>query len=75
MMKFAYLFTSPITNKPYVTIYNSWNTARIKAGLKDVRIHDLRHSYASALVNGGRSLYEVQTLLGRSTNEHKGMHI
>ena len=62
-----YLFTSPITNKPYVTIYNSWNTARIKAGLKDVRIHDLRHSYASALVNGGRSLYEVQTLLGHST--------
>ena len=64
-----YLFTSPITGKPYVTIYQSWNSARIKAGLKDVRIHDLRHSFASALVNNGRSLYEVQILLGHSTSK------
>ena len=64
-----YLFTSPITGKPYVTIFTSWNSARIKAGLKDVRIHDLRHSFASALVNNGRSLYEVQILLGHSTSK------
>jgi len=63
-----YLFTSLKTNKPYVTIYSSWNSARVKAGLKDVRMHDLRHSFASALVNSGRSLYEVQTLLGHSTS-------
>ena len=63
-----YLFASPVTDKPYVSIYNSWNTARVKAGLKDVRMHDLRHSFASALVNNGRSLYEVQTLLGHSTS-------
>ncbi|MFA5462301.1 MAG: tyrosine-type recombinase/integrase [Sulfurimonas sp.] len=63
-----YLFASPVTGKPYVSIYNSWNSARTKAGLKDVRMHDLRHSFASALVNNGRSLYEVQTLLGHSTS-------
>ena len=28
------------------------------------RAHDLRHSYASFLVNAGRSLYEAQKLLG-----------
>ena len=39
------------------------------AGVKRIRIHDLRHSYASALVNNGRSLYEVQTLLGHSTSK------
>jgi len=35
-------------------------------GLEDVRIHDLRHSYASFSVNAGRSLYEVQRLLGHT---------
>jgi hypothetical protein len=33
-------------------------------GLKEVRLHDLRHSSASFLVNSGRSLYEVQRPLG-----------
>ena len=62
-----YLFASPKTKKPYVSIFVSWNTARIKAGLPEVRIHDLRHTYASALVNSKCSLYEVQMLLGHST--------
>jgi site-specific recombinase XerD len=34
--------------------------------LTDVRIHDLRHSFASFLVNAGRSLYEVQRILGHT---------
>ncbi|MDD3855977.1 MAG: hypothetical protein A3J96_07845 [Sulfurimonas sp. RIFOXYC2_FULL_36_7] len=62
-----YLFVSKITNKPYTTIFGSWDKARKKANLADVRIHDLRHTYASALVNAKRSLYEVQVLLGHST--------
>ena len=28
--------------------------------------HDLRHSFASFLVNNGRSLYEVQRILGHT---------
>ena len=39
---------------------------RKAAGLKDVRMHDLRHSFASFLVNSGRTLYEVQQLLGHT---------
>ena len=61
-----WVFANPKTLKPYVSIFCSWNTARTKAGLADVRIHDLRHSYASFLVNAGRSLYEVQRLLGHT---------
>jgi hypothetical protein len=34
--------------------------------LADLRIHDLRHSFASFLVNGGRSIYEVQKILGHT---------
>gem|GEM_PF-3697755 len=34
------------------------------AGLDDVHIHDLRHSYASTLVNGGVDLYTVGKLWG-----------
>ena len=39
---------------------------RKSVGLEDVRVHDLRHSFASFLVNAGRSLYEVQNILGHT---------
>jgi integrase len=57
---------NPDTKKPYVGIYYAWNTARNRVGLGDVRIHDLRHSHASFLVNAGRTLYEVQHILGHT---------
>ena len=59
-------FPNPKTLKPYQSIYHSWHTARKAAGLSDVRIHDLRHTFASFLVNSGRTLYEVQHLLGHT---------
>jgi site-specific recombinase XerD len=62
----AWIFANPKTSKPYVSIFYSWNTARQLANLPDLRIHDLRHSFASFLVNAGRSLYEVQELLGHA---------
>lgn len=62
----VWVFPNPKTFKPYVSIYHSWHTARSAAGLADVRVHDLRHSFASFLVNAGRTLYEVQHLLGHT---------
>jgi len=61
-----WLAPNPKTVKPYVSIFAAWNTARHHAGLSDVRIHDLRHSFASLLINQGRTLYEVQHLLGHT---------
>ena len=46
--------------------YCSGAYTRQSAGLSDVRLHDLRHSFASFLVNAGRSLYEVQKILGHT---------
>jgi integrase len=62
----AYLFPNPKTGKPFINVFNSWNTARKQAGLPDVRVHDLRHSFASFVINAGHSLYEVQKLLGHT---------
>lgn len=44
-----------------------WEQAVRLAGLGPVRIHDLRHTYASWLVQNGRDLTEVRDLLGHST--------
>lgn len=60
-----YLFPSPVTGKPYTAITRAWYRLRKKANVT-IRIHDLRHSFASFLVSGGRSLYEVQQILGHS---------
>ena len=61
-----WVFANPKTLKPFTSFFYSWDTARCQAGLDDVRVHDLRHSFASFLVNNGRSLYEVQRILGHT---------
>ena len=45
----------------------SFHTACKNAGLKDLRIHDLRHVFASALVMNDVSLYKTGALLGHRT--------
>lgn len=64
--RFEHLFINRKTGKPYVNITKVWQRLRTAAGLKHLRLHDLRHQYASFLVNNGRTLYEVQQILGHS---------
>jgi len=64
--RFDWLFVNRRTGKPLTTIHKVWDRLRIEAGLPHLRIHDLRHMYASFLVNSGRTLYEVQQILGHS---------
>jgi integrase len=64
--KFEHLFINLQTGVAYTTIHKVWGRLRTKAGLPHVRLHDLRHQYASFLVNSGRTLYEVQQILGHS---------
>jgi integrase len=64
--KVDWAFANPDTGKPYVSVFCAWHTARKSVGLSDVRMHDLRHSFASLLINSGRTLYEVQHILGHT---------
>jgi integrase len=61
-----YLFVNRRRGKPYSNIHKVWRDLRSRAGLPHLRIHDLRHQYASFLVNSGRTLYEEQQILGHS---------
>ncbi len=45
-------------------INNAWLVIRARAGLEDVRIHDLRHSFASRALALGESLPMIGKLLG-----------
>jgi integrase len=61
-----HIFPSPFSGHPFASVFYAWDRIRRRAGLADVRLHDLRHSFASFLVNHGVSLYVVQGLLGHS---------
>lgn len=61
-----FIFPSPVTGRPSPSLHFPWCRIRKRAGLSDVRLHDLRHSFASFLVNTGISLYVVQSLLGHT---------
>jgi integrase len=59
-----FILPSPLTGRPSPSLHFPWLRIRKRAGLLDIRLHDLRHSFASFLVNEGVSLYVVQGLLG-----------
>ena len=48
----------------YKNLGRAWIVVRAKAGLKDVRLHDLRHSFASIAAAQGHSLLMIGNLLG-----------
>ena len=46
-----------------------WNTVRGEAGLGDVRMHDLRHAYASIALGHGETVLAIGRLLGHADPE------
>jgi integrase len=64
--KFDHLFINLKTRKPYVSIHKVWDKLRTKAQLPEMRIHDARHFFCSALASSGRTLYEIQIIAGHS---------
>jgi integrase len=62
-----YVFLNPNTGRPYGKLRRSFETACGKARIRDLRFHDLRHTFASWLVERGADIIRVKELLGHST--------
>ncbi len=63
----GWLFPGRDPAKPLGDVRSTFFRALAKAGLPPMRRHDLRHSFASLAVSAGRSLYDVQALLGHAS--------
>jgi len=61
-----YVFPGNSLGKPMTTIKTFWGQVRRDAGINDVRLHDLRHTFASHLVSSGQSLETIGRLLGHT---------
>jgi integrase len=62
----AYVFPATRGRGFNVGIAKIWNALRAAAGLKGVRLHDLRHSFASVGVGLNQSLFIVGKILGHT---------
>ena len=61
-----YVCCGAVPGQKIVNIQKSWRRLRTMAELDDVRLHDLRHTFASVAVSNGVSLHIVGALLGHS---------
>ena len=64
--KSKYVFTDP-HGKKLVNLYHAHRQAITKAGIKYIRIHDLRHTFASLLIQEGFDIATVSKLLGHKS--------
>lgn len=61
-----FIIEGKLRNAHITDLQHPWRRIRELAGLDDVRIHDLRHTYASIAVSGGMPIQMVGRLLGHT---------
>ncbi|MCD9149257.1 site-specific integrase [Pseudophaeobacter flagellatus] len=61
-----YVIEGKLAGKYATDLQHPWRRIRARAGLAGVRIHDLRHTYASNAVSSGMPIQMVGRLLGHS---------
>lgn len=62
--KNPWLLVGHVGGSHLVNLHDTWARIRARAGLDDVRLHDLRHSFAAIVAAGGASLPVIGALLG-----------
>jgi len=62
-----YVFPGRVEGQPINNPIKGFKRILEAAGIENLRIHDLRHSFASLAVNSGATLYDVQHLLGHAS--------
>ena len=63
----VYVFVNRKTGLPFVNVSKVWHRLRDQAKLsKKMRIHDARHCTAHMMASAGRSLLDIQALLGHA---------
>lgn len=64
---FCYLDRETQTHVPFTTFKNFFYAARRRAGLKDLRFHDLRHTFGSWWAQADGNLLALKDVMGHST--------
>jgi integrase len=64
-----YVIMGERPDRPRSDLKRPWEVIRRRAGLEDVRLHDLRHSFASVGVAGNFGLPVIGKLLGQKRAE------
>jgi len=70
-----WLFWNPTSRKPVLRLGNAWSAIRERANLRGVRLHDLRHTFASYAAMRKETLPMIGRLLGHRSTQSTSRYV